>query len=273
MARKPREEYAEGIYHIIQRGNNREFVFELAKDKDYLIECLQRAVDKDEVEIFAYVVMGNHYNLVLRSQQEPLGKAMQRINTRYSVYYNRKNDRTGHVFEGPYKASLVDDERYLLALIRYIHRNPVRAGLCDTVEKYMWSSDHLYRKNRIKLVQCDFLLDILANERGTALEEYQYLMELGDEGQEEIRKAGILEEEAQLEAPTAKSFREPLDKILLDTGISMEQFKQIKDGSRKRDLICIKKAFAKEALKEGYKPIEIGEHISLSKIAVYEYLK
>lgn len=272
MARKPREEYAEGIYHVIQRGNNQEFIFELAEDKDYLIECLQRAVDKDEVEIFAYVVMGNHYHLVLRSQQESLGKAMQRINTRY-VYYNRKNDRSGHVFEGRYKASLVDDERYFLTLIRYVHRNPVRAGLCDTVEKYFWSSDRLYREDRIRLVQCDLLLDILANERSTALQEYNLLMGLGDEGQEELRKAGIIGGETWFEDSTENCFRKPLDKILLDTGVSMEQFKQIKDGSRKRDFICIKRTFAQEALKEGYKPIEIGEHISLSKIAVYEYLK
>ncbi|MEA1960832.1 MAG: transposase [Bacillota bacterium] len=94
MARRQRLEYSDAIYHVIQRGNNKEYIFDTSEDKEYLIECLQRAVDVDGVEIFAYVVMSNHYHIALRSEQESLSKVMHRINTRYSVWYNRKRERS-----------------------------------------------------------------------------------------------------------------------------------------------------------------------------------
>ncbi|MEA1962576.1 MAG: transposase [Bacillota bacterium] len=277
MARKPRVEYAEGIFHVIQRGNNREYIFNEADEKDYLIDCFQRAVEKDKAEIFAYVVMGNHFHAAMKSENESLGKVMQRINTRYSVYYNRKRERTGHVFEGRYKAAPVQDDRYLLALVRYIHRNPVRAKICDRVENYRWSSDGYYRGICDSFVCSDLLLGILANDSRVALDEYHNLMKITDEHQDMmIREADYIGDEALCAQWTSQELdpaRSELDEILINTGLDMEGYRMVKNGSRKRELVPYKEAFVRRALAEGYPQNEIASFLGLTRMTLYRYIK
>lgn len=226
----------------------------------YLIDCLKRAVEIDGVEIFAYVIMGNHFHIAVKSEQESLSKVMHRINTRYSVWYNRKMERSGHVFEGRYKATPVQDERYLLSLIRYIHRNPVRAKMCNQVYVYRWSSDHFYRNHELEFVRIDLLLRILAKDEKLALQEYSRLMDIVDEEQEkQIKKADFLGSEAF--------------EILLGTGLSIEEYEQVKAGSRKRSLQCFKTTYAQDASKQGYSMREIGVHIRLTDSAINKYMR
>lgn len=127
MGRRPREKEEGGIYHVIQRGNNREFIFMENMDKEHLIRLLF-LLSKSGCKIYGYVIMGNHYHLVLKTGGELLQKVMHRLNLKYSKYYNKKYDRSGHVFQGRYKAVPVREEKYILALLRYVHQNPVKAG-------------------------------------------------------------------------------------------------------------------------------------------------
>ena len=115
MGRRPREEEEGGIYHVIQRGNNREFVFEDDADKEYLIDQFM-FLSGSSCTIYGFVIMGNHYHLVLRTAGETLQAIMHRLNLKYSKYYNRKYTRSGHVFQGRYKAIPVRDEKYILGL-------------------------------------------------------------------------------------------------------------------------------------------------------------
>jgi len=100
MVRRARVEYQGAIYHVIQWGNNRENVFESPEKKNYLTNLLNKSVLVDGVELYAYVVMNNHYHLALGTSGETLSKVMHRINTGYGMYYNREMKRTGHVFQG-----------------------------------------------------------------------------------------------------------------------------------------------------------------------------
>ncbi len=145
--RRHRIEYDGAVYHVIQRSSNREMIFGKVSDKECFIDLLAGYKKKLGFRLFGYVLMDNHYHLLLQTGAIPLSKIMQRINFRYSKFFNQKYNRHGHVFGGRYKAGLVQDESYLFAILRYIHQNPVQAGICKQVNDYKWSSDPAYRKN------------------------------------------------------------------------------------------------------------------------------
>lgn len=95
--------------------------------------------------IFGYVLMDNHYHILIQTMDKKLQEIMHQINNKYSKYFNCKYKRVGHVFQGRYESIIVQDERYLLGVIRYIHQNPTKANICHTVDEYKWSSDVFYR--------------------------------------------------------------------------------------------------------------------------------
>ena len=146
MARKPRFNVVGNPQHIIQRGNNRQVTFFAEDDYRFYMECLEDAVKKYDGAIHAYVLMTNHVHLLMTpGQAESLSRIMQSVGRRYVQYINYYYKRSGTLWEGRYKASLVQSERYLLTCMRYIELNPVRAK--DMVEHpadYPWSS---YRGN------------------------------------------------------------------------------------------------------------------------------
>jgi putative transposase len=141
------------LYHITSRGDDRKKIF--LNEIDYLkfLEYLKAAKQKFNFYLYAWCLMGNHYHLLLETTQPNLSRIMQSLNTAYTVYYNVKRKRSGHLFQGRYKSILVDKDNYLLELTRYIHLNPVRAKITDLPEKYRWSSYQEYiKKNRPGLI-------------------------------------------------------------------------------------------------------------------------
>jgi REP element-mobilizing transposase RayT len=144
MARKPRIEYSGAFFHIIVRGNNREHVFR--ENGDY-VRYLQKFVHfcrEGDIRPYAYCLMPNHIHHLVEMGEVSLSKVLQRFHTWYTQYFNRKYDRVGHLFQGRYKAIVCDKDAYLLELVRYIHLNPVRAGLVESPENYPWSSHRVY---------------------------------------------------------------------------------------------------------------------------------
>ena len=274
MARKPRVEYEDAVYHVINRGNNRENIFEQDQEKSCLINLLEKVVKVDGAEIFAYVVMINHYHIAMRTSREPLSKIMHRINSHYSRYYNEKHRRTGHVFQGRYKAIPIQDDNYLLAVIRYIHNNPIRAGLCSEVEDYTWSSDAHYRQHSREFINTDLLLGSLTNNYQNALYEYDAFMKQEDKmDHSNIERMGEKVCSEKIDFDRKNIFRKPLNEILLDTGIDQQGYKEIIQGQRRRELIPYKVFYAQEALKAGHSIKEISRFINISETAVSRYLK
>ena len=141
MARLPRY-FVEGqALHIIQRGNNREPIFADDQDYHFYQECLQESAERHGLAIHAYVFMTNHVHLLATPQTtESVGKTLQSLGRRYVQYFNYTYDRTGTLWEGRYKATLIDSDRYLLTCMRYIELNPVRAGMVDHPRDYPWCS-------------------------------------------------------------------------------------------------------------------------------------
>lgn len=144
MARQWRIEYEGALYHVLSRGNERRDIFSDEKDRHVFLETLGQLVNRFDLEVHAYALMGNHYHLLLRSKRANLSEGMQWLGTTYSRRYNVRHGRSGHLFQGRFKNIVVEDERYLLNLSCYIHRNPLRAGLVRRLVDYRWSSYPTY---------------------------------------------------------------------------------------------------------------------------------
>jgi REP-associated tyrosine transposase len=145
MARLPRLFMPGQPLHVIQRGNNRNPIFAADDDYHFYLRCLKEAADAQGMAIHAYVLMTNHVHLLVTPEAEfSLSKTMQSIGRRYVQYFNHAYGRTGTLWEGRYKSTLVDSERYLLTCMRYIELNPVRATMVEHPGDYPWSS---YRAN------------------------------------------------------------------------------------------------------------------------------
>jgi len=145
MPRKKRFHLLGMPQHIIQRGNNRQACFFAEADYSYYLEALRIAADKYGCRIHAYVLMTNHVHLLATPDKEyALSSMMQSVGSRYVRYINREYQRSGTLWEGRFKASLIQSERYLLTCYRYIEMNPVRANMVKHPAEYRWSS---YRAN------------------------------------------------------------------------------------------------------------------------------
>ena len=143
MARLPRFVLPGQPQHVIQRGNNRDVIFVVDDDYQFYLEKLGDACQRFDCDLHAYVLMTNHVHLLITPHTEQgLGKVLQSIGRYYVQYFNYHYDRTGTLWEGRYKATLLDSEQYLLTCYRYIELNPVRAGMVDHPADYPWSSYH-----------------------------------------------------------------------------------------------------------------------------------
>ena len=141
MARQPRFTLAGQPQHIIQRGNNGQLIFNSDRDCRFYLDKLFEKCTEHELLIHAYVLMPNHTHILATPQtKESISKVLQSLGRCYAQYYNYIYERTGTIFEGRYKATLVDPETYLLDCYRYIELNPVRAGLIKCPSNYLWSS-------------------------------------------------------------------------------------------------------------------------------------
>ena len=143
MARQPRFFVPGEVLHVIQRGNNREPIFAGEEDYRFFLDCLVQASGLHGVLIHAYVLMTNHLHLLVTPQRkESLPKVLQSVGRRYVQYFNYAYQRSGTLWEGRYRATVVDSEQYLLTCMRYIELNPVRAGMVGHPGEYRWTSFH-----------------------------------------------------------------------------------------------------------------------------------
>ncbi|HEX5216691.1 MAG TPA: transposase [Vicinamibacterales bacterium] len=140
MARQPRIQFPGAVYHVMSRGNARQKIFLDEDDCATFLRLLRHVRDRMDWQMWAYCLMPNHYHLLLETPAANLSKGMHDLNGAYSVAFNDRHARVGHVFQGRFKALLVDKDRYLIALARYLVLNPVRAQLCEAPGSWRWSS-------------------------------------------------------------------------------------------------------------------------------------
>ncbi len=175
MARPLRLSFENACYHITSRGNRRDNIFKHPKDKTTFLEKMNETFEKHSISCYAYCLMDNHYHLFLKTLQGNISKAMHYLNTSYSNWYKAKYKIIGVVFQGRYKAILVDVDSYALMLSVYIHLNPIRAKMVERPDEYVWSSYLDYagkRKPLIKKLDTEFILKQLDSDLKTANMKY-----------------------------------------------------------------------------------------------------
>ncbi|HKY06992.1 MAG TPA: transposase, partial [Candidatus Binatia bacterium] len=144
MARKPRVHFPGALYHVISRGNQRQAIYKDDSDHRRFQSLLGEAVKRHSITLYAYVLMPNHFHLLLEVSRTPLSKVMQSLLYRYTRHYNQRYARSAIYFRGVTGAILCDRDNYLMELIRYLHLNPVRARMVREPSRYRWSSHQDY---------------------------------------------------------------------------------------------------------------------------------
>ena len=174
MARPLRIEYAGAFYHITSRGNERKEIFKNDQDYERFLTYLETAVQRYKAAIYVYCLMSNHYHLLLETPMGNLSQIMRHINGAYTTYYNTKRKRAGHLFQGRYKAILVEADEYKGELSRYIHLNPVRAAITGRPEEYQWSSYQYYigKKKTPKWLTVDYVLSHFGKDKIARQKKY-----------------------------------------------------------------------------------------------------
>ena len=152
MPRRPRIDMV-GFYHLVNRGVDKRVTFKDTDDFDYFLELLCAASLIYEVNVHSYVLMTNHYHLLIETTKENLSKYMKHINASYSIYFNKKYKRTGHLWQGRFKSWFVTDDTYLYALVAYIEYNPVKAKITSEMGQYKYSS-YIAFSEQEKAIEC-----------------------------------------------------------------------------------------------------------------------
>ncbi len=192
MARPPRLEFPGAVYHVVVRGNERRAIFRDDEDRERYLGRLAHYRERFGFRLLGFCLMGNHVHLAIRAGRFPLSRIMAGLQSSYTQWFNRRHGRVGHLFQGRYKAFLVQEDPYLLGLVRYIHENPVRARLARKASEYDWSSDRYYRRGRGPAwLDTDEVLAMLGRRRPAAVKAYVELMARGQgQSYEDLQSIG-----------------------------------------------------------------------------------
>lgn len=158
MPRIARKNLKTSFFHVITQGINKSYIFENSEDIKYYIKTMYKLLENQNIKILAYCIMNNHAHILLEIEKiNQLSKYMHRLNTNYGMYYNKKYKRVGYVFKDRYKSEGIYSEKHLYNCINYIYNNPVKAGICNKPEEYLYSN---YKKIDKKLKEEYVFIDI-----------------------------------------------------------------------------------------------------------------
>lgn len=166
MPRLPRQKSDSGIYHIMLRGSNQQVIFEDDEDYFKFIETLENYKAVSGYKVFAYCLMSNHIHILIKVQKEDLDLIMKRIAGSYVYWYNWKYYRKGHLFQDRFKSEPIEDDSYFLTVLRYIHQNPVKAGIVKSIDDYRFSSYNEYTgEDSSNIVDCEFAFSLMKKDK------------------------------------------------------------------------------------------------------------
>lgn len=275
---------------MITRGNQKQSVFLDPKDYGRYLNILGNYKVRYGFALYAYALLGNHVHLLMETGKVPLSKILQGINQSYTMYFNHRYATVGHLFQGRYKAILCDRDAYLMSLVKYIHLNPVRAGMAKTLKAYPWSSHGSYVgwPKGVGIVDAELVLRMFAEDMKKAKWNYRAYMEderglkreevyatvdqriLGEEGfvQKVMTRTGI----GGIRGRRRHGYR--LSEIARAVegvyGVSLEQLREKRREERLRKGRRLMSLVAKEY---GYKGHEIAEHLWRDPSVITRYLK
>jgi REP element-mobilizing transposase RayT len=214
LPRSARKISKSGIYHIMLRGINRQAIFENDEDIQRLLEAIVRYKEICKYEVYAYCIMSNHVHLLRKETDDTISNVVKRISGSYVFWYNKKYERCGHLFQERYKSEAVENDEYFLTVLRYIHQNPIKAGMVKDISTYKWSSYNEYIKEAV-VINKDFVLGLFSNDKAKATElfcKFNYHknndMCLEDEDKIRVSDSELIERLAELGIANASEFRQ-----------------------------------------------------------------
>lgn len=222
-----KEEFS--TYHVIVRGNERKNIFFDDSDKEMYLRILARMKVKYNYHIYSYCLMDNHAHLIINDNGNDISQIMKSISISYVIFFNRKYQRTGHLFQDRFKSSLIDSEEYLLEVSKYIHNNPVKAGITEKAEDYPWSSYSLIISQRGErgLVDSSRILGIISTKKGKAIEEYKRYVNHEEHDSETVimTEEGFISpgQENRTVIKNKQQAREKMQTMADEMGISIEE--------------------------------------------------
>lgn len=282
MGRAKRVIFKGAIYHVIIRGNNKKFIFENPKHKSFILKQLREYKEILDFDLLAYVIMNNHYHFIIRTNKSSISEVMFFINNALGKYLCRELNWSGHIFEKRYTCKLVSSDSYLIWLLRYIHRNPIRAGLCTNLNDYRWSSHYFYMMGLNSFVNTDFILNILSPHKAAAQLLYLELIYMvGDDSNSAVDQEvielkyhfkGVTPETTYMkyhnETPLPHNTRNSLSDIFNSMNMDEQTKKLILSGSKKTSLTSYKLLFIKNALRNKYTLNEISEFLNVKRNSI-----
>ena len=227
MPRQPRLDIVGAMHHIMLRGINKSSIFNDDRDRAVFLEQIGQVLGDGQDRIFAWVFMRNHVHILFRSGKMGISAFMRRLLTRYALYFNRRHHRTGHLFENRYKSILCEEENYLLALVRYIHLNPIRAKVIRTIEElecYPWSGHRaIISKADYPWMDIETVLSQFGSSQKQARAEYRRFVRDGlEQGRiPELTGGGLVRSQggwSQVLSMRAKGQKEESDERILGSG-------------------------------------------------------
>ena len=236
MPRAARKKSSTGIYHVMLRGINRQSIFLDDEDNEKFMQTLKECKIESEFELYGYCLMGNHLHLLLKEGKESLSLVFRRIGARYVYWYNWKYKRSGHLFQDRYKSEAVESDPYFTVVLRYIHQNPMKAGICGSIGEYRWSSYNEYI-NKKGIVDCEYALGIIGNNSFEKFMEEKsdgHCLELNDSGKRMTDEELIAKIEEVFKIKAIMIQNEPMEKrnhilgsILKIGGVSTRQLSRV----------------------------------------------
>lgn len=175
MPRIAREKSETGIYHIMIRGINKQKIFDDYEDKARLFETFRRFKQTSKFDLYGYCFLSNHLHLLIKETTEPVSMVVKRISSSYVFWFNHKYERFGHLFQERFKSEAVEDDSYFLTVLRYIHQNPIKAGITNSLSEYKWSSYREYLTIPY-IIDIDFALNIFSTDREKAVKLFRTFM-------------------------------------------------------------------------------------------------
>lgn len=269
MVRPLRIEYPGAVYHITSRGNERKPIFKDDLDRYNFLQTIHHVNKRYNWLCHAYCLMDNHYHILIETLDGNLSIGMRQLNGVYTQTFNRRHKRTGHLFQGRYKAILIQKDSHLLAVCRYVVLNPVRARITESPDQWKWSS-YLATAGKARAHPClstDWILDQLSCKRVEAMKRYRHFVESGIGTESiwgEVKAQSILGEEDFVNGliDYVKQHREVPDIPRAQRYMSRPSLEKIFEGvlgdRRKRD-----RAIVAAVEEYGYTQREVADHIGM----------
>lgn len=239
MVRPLRIEFMNAFYHVFSRGNEKKSIFVSDADREKFLGYLRQAHQRFKIKIHAFCLMGNHYHLVVETPLANLSRTMQFIGTAYTVYFNKRLNRSGHLFQGRYRAIIVEKDQYLKELVRYIHLNPVKKGLAKNPAKYLWASYKYYigEEDCPEFLEMDMVYSYFSKKKSVAIKR---LIKFTEENQvDEIENLALKVKYSAI-LGTEEYSREIKEKYLSDNSSDEDEvsgLKKLKNSAVSKDRI------------------------------------